>query len=117
MLNMSLCFICALGIAMGQILIKGAGVAWSQAGSLFDATFALWIGSAFFIYSSASIGWVYILKAVPLSAAYPFLGITFLFVPIAAHLFFNESLGWRDGIAALLIISGICLVSFGRSSS
>ena len=115
--NMVVCFLCVVGVATGQVLMKGLGIAWIQAGTLFDGSVAMWIGCAFFVYCGALLGWVYILKALPLPAAYPFLAMTFLLVSIAGHLFLNKNIGWRDGVTALLIISGICLTSFGRSSS
>jgi drug/metabolite transporter (DMT)-like permease len=37
-----------------------------------------------------------------------------MLVPIASYFFFNEPLGWQNAVASFLIISGICVVSFGR---
>lgn len=110
-----LCLLCACGSAAGQILMKASSVAWKEAGNFYDFNVLLIISSAFFIYFMSSLGWVYILKGLPLTVAYPFLAITFLLVPIAGHFFFNESVNWRHGIAALLIISGICIISLTRN--
>lgn len=113
-LNTLLCIICAFGVASGQILMKCTSKAWVETGTLFDTTVVIWMGSAFALYGAASLGWVYILKEVPLSVAYPLLSITFCLVPVAGYLFFNEALNWQNWIASILIITGICLASFGH---
>lgn len=110
-----LCLICALANASGQVLMKASSVAWKQAGSFYNSTVLMTIGSGFFVYCTTSIAWVYILKGLPLSAAYPFLALTFLLVPVAGHFLFDEQLNWLDGLAGLLIMSGIFVISISRN--
>src|SRR5258705_1265301 len=110
-LDMLLCGLCVLGIAGGQILMKCASVAWNETQSLCNIRVGAWIASALLIYSMASIGWIYLLRQLPLSSAYPFLSLTYIFVPLAGVLIFNERLNWTDAMAAGLIIVGIIVGS------
>ena len=114
--NILLSLLCALGISGGQLLMKGASVAWNQAGTLLSPPVLGWIGCAFALYSCASFGWMYVLRVLPLSIAYPLLATTFFLVPLGGFIFFNERLSWIDGAASLLIMSGICVTALGRAS-
>ena len=114
--NMSLCLLCAVGIACGQMLMKGASMAWNEAGTWVSLPVLIWIGSAFSLYIVTSFGWMYMLRLMPLSAAYPFLALTYFLVPLGGYLLFNEQLAWTDGAASALIMAGICLAALGRTS-
>ena len=114
--NMSLCLLCAVGIACGQILMKSASIAWNEAGTWLNQSVLLWMVCAFSLYTVASLGWLAMLRLMPLSAAYPFLALTYLLVPVGGYLLFNERLGWTDGAASFLIMAGVCVAAFGRTS-
>jgi len=53
------------------------------------------------------------LSRLPLSHAYPFMGITFGFVLVGSALFLNEPLNWHKIVGIALIISGIAVGSQG----
>jgi len=114
--NMSLCLLCAIGITCGQILMKIASTAWNEAGTLLSMSVLFWMVCAFSLYIVASLGWLSMLRLMPLSAAYPFLALSYLLVPIGGYLLFNERLGWTDGAASFLIMAGVCVAAFGRTS-
>lgn len=63
------------------------------------------------IYGIGTVVWVYVLKAVPLTVAYPFMALTFCVVPILAWQFLGETLSLRYGVGAALIISGLLVVN------
>ncbi|KTD82765.1 EamA family transporter [Legionella waltersii] len=112
-----LCLLCAFGSASGQLLMKVSGLAWKRSGNFYDTAVLFTIATSFLVYAITSLGWVYILKNTPLSLAYPFLAMTFILIPIADYYFFNQTFDWKDGVAALFIITGICIISMGRSST
>lgn len=109
------CIAAAFGVALGQIMIKAGSQAWVAAGTPFDFRVLAWVSSAFALYGVSSIGWLYIMRQTPLSAAYPFLSMTFVLVPIGGLIFFSERLSWYDALASVTIIAGICISAFGRS--
>jgi len=48
-----------------------------------------------------------ILRSVPLSVAYPFTALAFVFVPVTTHLIWGEVYDWKNIVGGLLIIVGI----------
>lgn len=71
-----------LPISIGQLLFKKVSINLNQGDSLFSfsvfGTFSLVI----FIYSLATLFWIYILKSSPLNQAYSFMTLSFIFVVI-----------------------------------
>jgi len=59
--------------------------------------------------------WVYILRTVPLSFAYPFSALGFVLVPVAAKLIFGESIGRMYLIGAVLVIGGLLFIFFDQT--
>lgn len=111
--NMAIIFICVLGISIGQILFKLASpyfpsvLSWS---SLFSFLFNKYLFSALIIYGFATILWVYALRLVPLSIAYPFMALAFIIVPVLGMIFLNEPFHWRMLMGAGLIIIGLIII-------
>ena len=96
-------------IAGGQILFKQAGVRGNGdpfVQTLFDPVFIVAVA----LYGLATLMWVYVLKAVPLSFAYTFMALSYVLVPLLAVMFLGETLNWRYGLGALLIIAGLLIV-------
>lgn len=110
------CIISAAGVTLGQVLIKRASVEWHVMGTLLHWRVVAWAVAAFALYGIASLLWMFILKRVPLSLAYPLLATTFVLVPIAGVLIFDERLKWTDWASFILIFAGIALGSLGRDA-
>ncbi|MEE9455504.1 MAG: hypothetical protein V3V13_14155 [Paracoccaceae bacterium] len=100
-------------ISIGQILFKlvSGGIEEFSIATVarlaLDPLFILAIS----IYAAATILWIFVLRAVPLSIAYSFMGITYMTVPVLSALFLNETLSLRSFIGAALIISGVLVVN------
>lgn len=58
--------------------------------------------------------WLYVLKHVEVSYAYPFISMGFVVVLLFSHLFFNETINLYRIVGVLLVILGIILI--GRSA-
>ncbi|WP_425080023.1 EamA family transporter [Ruegeria denitrificans] len=103
-------------ISAGQILFKLAGnridgrEASGLAG-LIQTLFDPFLLTAFAIYGSATVLWVYVLRYLTLSQAYPFMALSFVLVPLASHVFFGETLGLRYWLGAALLISGMMVMN------
>ena len=94
----------------GQMLFKQAALslpAIDAVGALVALARNPWIWAAGTIYGAAVVLWVAILQKLPLSIAYPFVALSFVVVPLAAALFFQESLTVRTLLGAVLILAGI----------
>lgn len=100
-------------IATGQVLFKlasdrtgGADLA-GLAGLLTNPFLIL----ALVIYGLGTIIWIYLLKSVPLSFAYPFMALTFCLVPLLAWYFLGEPLTWRKGFGTMLVMAGLVVIA------
>lgn len=111
--NTSLILVCVLGISIGQVLFKLASPFFPQTitfSTLVAFVFNKYLFSAFVIYGIATFLWVYALKLVPLSVAYPFMALAFVIVPILGVLFLNEPFNIRTVFGTSLIIAGILVI-------
>jgi undecaprenyl phosphate-alpha-L-ara4N flippase subunit ArnE len=100
-----------LMIAGGQVLFKLtsqrlAAVDAPFARAVFDPVFILAVA----LYGVATILWIYVLKTVPLSFAYSFMALSFVFVPLLAMTFLGESVGIKTAIGSAFIIAGLLIV-------
>ena len=99
-----------LMIAVGQVLFKMTSERLVDTNApfhtaLFNPIFIL----ALFIYGSATILWIYVLKNVQLSYAYSFMALTFVIVPLLAVWLLGESVNLKYAFGAALIIAGLLL--------
>ena len=107
-----ICF--SMLLASGQVLFKITAGAVPPIASL-NGVMALflnvWFWAALVLYASATLLWIVILQNVPLSQAYPFVALGFVFVPLASWLLFKETLDlyYIGGVA--LIIAGLGLIT------
>lgn len=105
----------------GQLVLKGQV---SQAGTLpvttgGKFTFLLhlclnpWVASAFVAAFVAALCWMAALSKMELSHAYPFVGMTFVFVLIGSGVFFGEAVTPLKIAGSALIFLGIIVASQG----
>ena len=104
---------CVAAIAGGQILFKLAARAGeaSTAGFPWDIV-NMWLVAALAVYGAATLVWVWLLKALPLNVAYPFVGFAFVMVPLLAAFFLGETLDWRHMAGGALIAAGVAVSSW-----
>lgn len=100
-------------IALGQVLFKLASPSLVTldprgfAGLLFNPIFI----AAITLYAFGTIVWIFVLRQVPLTIAYSFMGLTFCFVPLLAQYFFGEALTLRYLLGVVLIIGGMLAIN------
>lgn len=100
---------CVALIATGQIVFKSAADA-GVANGTFLALKPITIASiALAIYGIASVLWMLLLQHAPISRVYPFMGLAFVIVPVAAYFMFGEPLGVRYMLGSLLIAFGVVI--------
>lgn len=100
-------------IAMGQVLFKMTSATagdLSLKGLLALAANPVLI-AALALYGFGTIVWIYVLKSVPLTIAYSFMGLTFCFVPVLAQVFFGEPLTLRYALGTALIFAGLLAIN------
>ena len=100
-------------IATGQVLFK---LASAQAGrpdlrGIISLLINPVLIAALLLYAFGTIVWIYVLKSVPLTIAYSFMGLTFCFVPLLAQVFLGEALTLRYMIGAACIVAGMLVIN------
>lgn len=108
--NILILVLYALGMSVGQVLFKITADRANASAS--DGFLNSLFGNGYFLlalvaYCALTFLWVWILTRVPLSRAYPFAVLAFVFTPIFAFLFFGEPLNLWYFLALGLILSGL----------
>lgn len=103
----------ALIVAIGQILFKMTSETLNGSEpyivSLLKSP-VFWIAIA--LYGSATIAWIVVIKNVPISRAYMFMALTYVFVPGLSAAFLGEEISATNAVASLLIICGIAVTAY-----
>ncbi|MGA2795220.1 MAG: hypothetical protein ABSE69_17160 [Roseiarcus sp.] len=116
----TLCAVIVTLIAsVAQIMLKAGIAAATQGKSLDPADMAAvarvvltpMVFAALLLYGAAAIVWIAILARLPLSTAYPILGLTFVFVPLLSALLLREPVSAAQLGGAALIVIGVALVN------
>ena len=76
----------------------------------------LWIG--LILFGISALFWLVVLSRVPLSVAYPFVGVSYILIVLFARLFLHEHVPTLRWIGVLIVAVGIAIVglSFRRAS-
>lgn len=106
----------------GQLIVKWqvnlAGVfpaaPWDKMVFLGKIMINPWVISSMVAALLASFAWIAALTQLPLSYAYPFMGLTFVLVLLLSATFFQESMTWMKIAGVVLIMAGVTLSSQGQ---
>ena len=112
-LNIAMLVLYALGMSIGQVLFKLS--ADRMNGNATEGFLVSVLGNGYFyialvLYCVLTVLWVWILTRVPLSRAYPFVVLAFVFTPAFAHLIFGESLDLWYAAGLGLVLSGLAVL-------
>ncbi|MBN3885843.1 MAG: EamA family transporter [Nostoc sp.] len=73
---------------------------------LLSRYFFIW----FICYTFMTLLWLYVLRTIPLSQAFPVLGLMYALIPIASHYFLKEQVAFTQWLGISIIITGVVLV-------
>jgi len=104
-------WVCVAVMTIGQLLFKQVAINYNKAGTLLDIGVIglLFVAGSMYIVSSGL--WVWALRSVEVSKAYPYFALGFVFVPLLGAWLFGESLTLRYGLGVMLIVIGVSLTS------
>lgn len=63
------------------------------------------------LYFAAAVCYMFALRKIPVSVAFPSVSLSYVIVAVLAFWFFGESLGWQKGAGIALICAGVFLVT------
>lgn len=93
---------------VGQLLLK-TGVTRAADG-LLTQFLSPYIVGGLAAYGLAAICYIVAIKRIPVSIAFPSVALSYVLVAIAAHLLWNEALGWQQFAGIGLIAAGILVL-------
>lgn len=67
--------------------------------------------AGFSLYAVSAILWIFVLSRLPLSQAYPFVGLSIVFTSIAGVVFLGEKIHVMQGVGILAVVVGVYLVA------
>ncbi|MNH31912.1 putative 4-amino-4-deoxy-L-arabinose-phosphoundecaprenol flippase subunit ArnE [compost metagenome] len=70
------------------------------------------IWSGLVLYGIATVLWLYVLKKLPLSLAYPLQSMAYIFALVAAVFIFHESVPMQRWIGAAIILVGVIVLAW-----
>lgn len=113
MLHFFLIALTVILLSVGQILFKHASEDLILTPSqILPSLFSMKVAISLAVYAIATLLWLISLKGIPLRVAYPFAASAFFIVPILAHFFLGETLGWNTFVGASLIGLGVIVSIF-----
>jgi drug/metabolite transporter (DMT)-like permease len=98
---------CVIVMTTGQVLFKQVAVNYNKIGAFWDIRVIGILFVAGILYVSSSLLWVWALRYVDISRAYPYFALGFVFVPLFGMLIFGETLTLKYAIGVLLIVAGV----------
>jgi drug/metabolite transporter (DMT)-like permease len=102
---------CVVVMTVGQVLFKQVAENYNRVGSLFDWGVLGILVIAGILYVTSTGLWVWALRSVEISKAYPYFALGFVFVPLLGSWLFGEVLNLKYGLGVVLIIAGVILTS------
>ena len=107
-------FLNAVALAAGQLLFKSTAVRVKElplAAMLQSIAFAPSFYAACLLYAVATVIWIWILTKIPLSTAYPFVGLSFILVALVSWLVLGETPTMWGYIGILMVTAGVALIA------
>lgn len=102
---------CVVVMTLGQVLFKQVAINYNKAENLLDIGVIGLLLVAGLMYVVSSGLWVWALRSVEISKAYPYFALGFVFVPLLGAWLFGEYLTLRYGLGVMLIVIGVSLTS------
>ena len=119
--TLPLIFLSVAVTAVAQVILKrgmsaagmheALGVCWSSA-ALAVASNA-WVLAGLGLYFLGAVIWLVVLNRVPVSFAYPFVGLGFVLTALLAWALLGEGVSVQRALGTLLVTLGVALIARG----
>jgi drug/metabolite transporter (DMT)-like permease len=104
--------LCVALLAVGQMLFKSAAEQWRIDGWSWTSLrgfFSPPLLAALALYAVATVLWVFVLRTVPLSLAFPVYALTFIIVPLMAYFVWDEPVTYNTLLGGVVIMLGVII--------
>ena len=107
MMRYTVLILCVLSTSFGHVLFKSAANTLKSLDATWQLAFEPVFIAALCLYGITTFVWIWCLQEIPLSQAYLFMSLAYVFIPLMSWLYFGEVISIQYMISAALIISGI----------
>lgn len=101
--------VCVAVMAVGQILFKQVAISYNKTGSLLHPSVLGPLFVAGVLYLSSTGLWIWALRHVEISKAYPVFALGFVLVPVVGAWLYGETLSLKFALGAAFIVMGVIL--------
>jgi len=109
--SLTFIFLSVVFVSVGQILFKYVASIINNGFDIYSPNVLIAGIVAFITSGIGTLIWIYVIRDIELNHAYPFMALSFVFVPILSFLFFNETLSREYFFGILLIMLGIIFIN------
>lgn len=109
-ISVVLAILTAFSMASGQLLFKLGADKWrgdSVVQLIRSFLSSPYLMGAVFLYALTILVWIYVLKTLPLSIAYPLTALSYILVPVFSLVILGEKISINTMIGSGLIIAGV----------
>ncbi|GAB4261259.1 EamA family transporter [Thermincola ferriacetica] len=89
------------------------GQIMSKMGSSYESLFNVFVVVGYAALLLRGLVWLFILKRLPVSFAYPMMSLSFVLILVASYFVFGEAITLYKLLGSLLIIAGVFFISSG----
>lgn len=104
-----------LFISSGQMLFKYVSILLNKKDEVGIITVIVYGLLSFFISGMGTVVWMYVLRFIELNKIYPYMALTFIFVPIMSYFFYSEKLSMQYFLGLIFIVVGIYIITKGNN--
>jgi len=108
--TVSLSAVAQIAFKIGVTALRAAQPA-NLTGVALAAMASPYIWAGLIIYASSLVAWLWVLSQVDVSAAYPFVGISFVLTALMGALYLHENVSLLRIMGTLLVIFGCVLIA------
>lgn len=99
---------------IGQLLMKHTMS--NKADDFLTWSFIQQLGLALTIYTLGVMNWIYALRSVKLSIAYPLTSLNYVGILLGSYYFFDETVTWIRVVGVILIFVGVLFVALPKKT-
>jgi len=112
MTNIALVLLVSVLNCTGQMLQKQAVLSWQRSDAMtpWRKLMSAWLLASIAALGTSMLLWLYVLRHMSLSVAYPMLSANLVLVLLGSRLFFKERITYRNWLGTSCIVFGIFLL-------
>ena len=99
--------LCVLSASLGHVMFKSTANTLKSLNSIWGLALEPIFITALCLYGITTIGWIWCLQDVPLSKAYLFMSLAYVFIPLLSWICFGEIISLQYIFSVCLIVCGI----------